>query len=462
MPAKKPTKSTDDMTLDERLAGLDQTGTPSLPPKDVQLPEQSAAPGEDRPMPSYKGIDGGGTDAGHALIWIPRVVFFPVHLVFEYLIRWPIVTGITLLEEYYIFKRIERILTWRDGKSGIFPTFFADFGLRPAVGLTTFHNDIFFNGNNFNAGASTWGPKWLNIFVNNQTLVLDEDTGQIIIGGFFDTRPDQPFYGVGPQTSTDDRVRFRWQRYQAHGEFFASLGGLSNMRVGTAFRHVDFLDDALAPALDPALLPDLVGDGALSYEIVESRLQFKLDTRDPDTEFKGGSGFLLEGFGTFAFDFTDTSRNYLRWGGETAVFLDFTGRGHVLAARVYAEFVEDTGGSPIPFTELPALGGIETMRGYLQRRFVGDSVFMAGLSYRYPIWSLLDAEVFGELGNAFNGRLNGFKPDRLYLATGGGIRTSIDRDTALTLLVAVGTNRLDSDDLEVDSVRITFGVVQGF
>ncbi len=105
----------------------------------------------------------------------------------------------------------------------------------------------------------------------------------------------------------------------------------------------------------------------------------------------------------------------------------------MLALGLHGEFLSEPGGSPVPFTELPALGGLETMRGYLPRRFVGDSVVEATLSYRYPVWSLLHAELFAGIGNAYNGYLGIGKEDaedfsfkRLYFDAGFGLRTSFD------------------------------------
>ncbi len=473
-PDKPPgvVKSTDDMTLDELVVGKDLTGTPVLPPREPVLPAVSAPPGEDRPLPNYDGRESEGTNAAEALIWLPRVAFFPVHVVFAYLVRFPIVQGLTFVEEHYVLKRIERFLTWRDGKSGVYPSFFADFGLRPAVGLTTFHRDLFVRGNTFNAAVGTWGPRWLRVSASNETLVLEEDTGRVEFSGLYDTRPDQPFYGVGSATSKEDEVRFQYRRWQVGGRFLASLGGLSRLQVGTALRHVDFLDDPIDPPLDPTQV-FAPGFSAGSYEIVESEVALKIDTRDPDTEFQGGTGYLLELYGTFAFDPSETSRNYIRWGAETAGFYDFTGRGHVLALRLSTEIVEPTGGTEVPFTELASLGGLESMRGFLPRRFVGDSAVFGTLSYRYPVWSLIDAEVFTSVGNVFDDRLRGFALKRLYLNSGVGLRTNLDRDVAVTFMFAFGSNRFDGlptrpdlpqseRDFQIESYRVVFGLTQGF
>lgn len=493
--------------LNEVLAGKDTTGSAAPPPRQEQLGEQTLEPGEKRPVPDYANRPPEGLTAGEFLIWIPRTIFFPVHLALEYLVRWPLVSFVTWAEKVYLFKRIQRFLTWRDGKSGVYPTFLLDFGLQPSVGLTTFHRDFPATGNTFNLGVGTWGPRWINARLRNTTKVLSDDSGRVDVFASFLRRPDFPFYGIGSFTRGENEDRFRYQEQsgQAGIGFSASLGGLHRFRVSSRFRDVNFgtdpksdeeelrllppsrtadptLPGPILMSLDCAQTPNALGcvpipgfndpevpSGQVGrYQLIDTRMALKIDTRDPDTEFHGGTGYLLELVGSFNFDPSDASRNFVRWSAETAGFYDFTGRGHVILLRIFGEFISKTGGSEVPFTELASLGGSDTMRAYLRRRFLGDSVFTATLSYRYPVWSLIDSAIFAEVGNAYNGYYGidapgeNFAFSRLYLSAGLALRTSIDREYAIQALIAVGTNRLDSDPVEIDTVRLTIGFVEGF
>lgn len=494
-------------SLREVLEGTDHTGTPPGPPPEDTLAPKSAEPGQERPVPNYDGRAPPPRSAGEVLIWVPRAIFWPVHLVLNYLVRVPIVWTLTKLEEHYVFKRIERLITFRDGKSIVLPTFFADFGLRPAVGLTNNNRDLFFAGNNLSLSAAYGGPGFIRATANNTTTVLSDDSGQLQLFGRFEMRPDQPFYGQGPFTSTDNRYNYKIQQLHAGWWMRAVLDDLSWVRFGMSLKDVNFgnagirddddqpeprtgnfndlrnvrvggANDNIAEGCgsedflyderaQPYLPCGYSGEGYPGYRVLESRVEAKVDTRDPDTEFRAGSGVLLEGFASFEFDPANISRSWVRFGGEMAGFWDFTGVGHTLAVRTYVEFTERTGSEndPIPFTELPTLGGLETMRGFLPRRFIGDSAFMTELSYRYPVWSLLDAELFASVGNVFDGYYRGFSLERLHLSSGLSLRTSFTRASSLQLLVAIGTNRfekIETDDFEVDSVRVAFGFVQGF
>lgn len=455
-PAREPAR------LEEILAGTDPTGSPPLPPKEASLPPPSAPPGEKRPVPDYDGREDPGTNALEVLAWVPRALLFPVHLVLEYGLRWPIVGGITFAEQHYLFKRLERLFSFRDGKTLVYPTFFSDFGLNPSVGLATTNEDLFISGNRLAASVAIWDDSWLRVAGVNDTTFLQDNTGTFTIFGEFLTRPDMPFYGVGPKTRTDDEAFYRERRMELGARIAGNLGGLSQVAFGSTFRDLRYDERGQVPYLgDEFEARAIPGFDRGRYQLFENRVVVTLDSRHVDTEFADGTGLRTELFGSFEIDPTNNSRNFLRWGAEAAAFWDL-GQRHILAVALYSEMVEQTGTDRVPFTELPALGGLETMRGYLPRRFVGDSTFSAAASYRYPIWSLLDAELFVGVGNAFDGHYEDFHPDHLYLNGGLSLRTSLAQDTGLTILWAGGTNRLDSERVRVDSVRFTVGVVQGF
>ncbi len=209
--------------LQSVLKGKDMTGTPPGPPRQDVLPAPSAAAGQMRPPVNYDGRDERAATAGEILIWVPRVVLYPVHLVMNYLVRIPIVWTVTRLEEYYVFKRIERLLSFRDGKSIIFPTFFGDFGLRPGAGLTNNNTDLFFKGNDLSLSVGFGGPDFISASITNNTKVLSDNSGRLRLFGNFVRRSDQPFYGEGPFTSTVQRYNYGVRRLEAGWELRAVL-----------------------------------------------------------------------------------------------------------------------------------------------------------------------------------------------------------------------------------------------
>ena len=439
----------------------DRTGTPILPPRTATVGPTSAPPGERRPVPDYDGREPAGMTAREALVWVPRVLLYPAHLVMEYAVRWPLVEFITWQEREKILARVSRVFTFRGGQSGLFPTAFFDFGLLPSVGFYFYNEDLFVEGHDFAVQGGFWANDWRRIVVDDRVAVFDDDTGQLHLHLEYATRPDHPYYGVGYATNQSALTYFEHRVLDAHLGLGASLGGLNRISGFVRYRNAE-LGPGQGPSLETRFDTTRVDgfrDGG--YQLLTSGVRLELDTRAEDRGFTDGSGLRAELSSDFSVDPDEPDRNFLRWGVQASAFLDVTGKNHVLGLQVYTAFVERTGEGEVPPTELIVGGGEEVLRGFLRGRFRGDSLFAATLNYRYPIWILLDADFFFGVGNAFGPQLEGFTWKRLVLEGGFALRTSLSRETSLDLLVGFGTNRLE-EDLRVDNVRFTFGANHGF
>jgi hypothetical protein len=449
-------------SLEDVLRGLDQTGTPKPPPPEETLPPSSASPGEERPLPNYEGREEEAADGGDVLIWAPRIVLFPVHLVLEYGVRWPLVGFITFAEKHYLFDRIVDFFSWDDGNAALFPRIIGDFGLRPSAGASLTWDNFLAEGNNFDATATAWSGDWLNVAAGNSTSFLRDDSARLNLRGAYIRRPDKPFYGIGGRTFLSRESFYRVRRSEGEISLRSFLEGLNRVQFGFAFRDLKFSSDADNPSIgvrhNASLLPGFV-DG---YQLLHTHLRAEIDTREPDVEFHAGSGLRVELGGSFGFDPSQTDTHFFRYGGEIAGFWDVSGLGHVLAIRLYTELMENSGDNPIPFTELVSLGGAEHMRGFLEDRFLGESAFELTLDYRYPVWSLLDAEVFVSLGNAYEGQFRDFELSHTYLAYGFSLRSNWSREVAVEILLGFGTNRLDSETIRPEFTRFTLGINHGF
>ena len=449
--------------------GLDHTGTPPAAPTERRLPPPSAEPGIKRPVPKYDGREEETLSAGEALIWVPRVLLYPVHLVLEYVIRWPIIQGITLAEEHYLLTRVERFFTFSDGDGGLFPTLFFDFGLSPSMGLYFFHDDVLVSDHNITMQLGYWPRSWLHVIVKDSFKVFKDRSGTVASRAEVIYRPDHVYNGLGPNSRQVDERRFRLQQTEVEMSLRAAFSGLHRFTAGLFYRNTKILDgqdpgiaEAGSPwdVTDPLQVP---GYGE-TYNLLQAKMALELDSRSPDRVSRPGSGVRLDLFGSFAIDPGDPELRFVRYGGEAAGFWDITGLNHVLALRLYAELLERVGGAHVPLTERIALGGGEHLRGFLEGRLRGDSAMVATLDYRYPIWSFLDANLFVSVGNAFLGRFDELHFKRMMMNWGLALRTNTSRNVSLDILVALGTNRFDQweDNFRVDNVRATFGINQGF
>ena len=450
-------------------AGLDHTGTPPAPSRNPTLPAGLAAPGHKRPVPRYDGRAPATPSAGEVLVWVPRAIFFPVHVVLEYGLRWPVVKLITVAEKHHLPDRVKEWFTFNQGRAGLFPTFFFDFGLSPSLGLYFYHHDLGVRGNDLVLRAGVWPTGgWLHLAGQDSFPVFDNDAGAATVGAEFTYRPDRVFNGLGPDPVVSKRF-FRLRRAEAEVGLRAVLRDLN--RVALALRYSNTrITDGQTPSVAAASSPfaadlDRQAPGfGKTHNLIQLDVRLELDTRSPERVRTPGSGLRLELFSSAGLDPGDVELSLLRYGGEAAAFVDLSGVNHVLALRLYCELLEPFGDRAIPITERIVLGGSEHLRGFLEGWFRGDSALVTTLDYRYPVHTLVDANLFFSLGNVFVGRFEALHAKRLAASWGVGLRTNASREVSFDLLVAFGTNRLEhwDADFQIDSVRVVAGINQGF
>lgn len=456
-------------SLHPNTPGLDRTGSPKGPPKEdaaafpkTHLPEPTGKPGEDRPTPDYERRPAASADAGDVLVWVPRVLLYPVHLTLEYLVRWPVVGGVTLLEKYHLIERTKRLFTWRDGKAGIYPTALVDFGLSPSVGFLAFYEDLITEGDTMSLQGGFWDDGWLHLAFRNRSVILRDDSANLRFLAEFTNRPDWVFYGVGAGSADRNESHYRFRSLDVRSDIDFDLGDLDAFQFALTFRRGEIMADgeevAIDQVFDVATLDGFVED----YTLIGAEMSTSWDTRSPEREFTPGSGVRLDVFGKLRFNPTDTDLALGSFGAELAGFWDVTGLNHVFGASLYAEMQASIGDGEVPFTELISLGGDRYLRGYLPGRLLGQSAIVASVNYRYPVWSFIDADLFFGAGNVFQERFKDFDFDRLLLNWGLGLRTNAARDSSFDILIAFGSNRLDEDKFRVDNVRFSVGLNHGF
>jgi hypothetical protein len=414
-------------------------------------PPASAALVAPRPVPAYDGRPQPLPSARESLIWVPRAVLFPAHLVAEYVVRRPIVAAVRWGDEHYLWRRLHDWFTWDEGRSGVYPIANFEVGLRQTAGLTLFSRQWPHPDNSLKASLSV-SDGLISLNGRDRLRVFRDGTGSLYLGGHFIERPDGVFYGVGPATRTEDRRLFSYLTRGVNLGLDGNLGGLNRAVVELAYRDVDLRSFA-----DPR------APGFEDYRLLQPRLALVLDSRSPRLDVASGSGARLELTTGYALDPRDTGRQFMTWGGQAVAFWDLSGAGHVLALEVGAAFVENRGRRAVPFSELPSLGGTETMRGFLGGRLRGDSTITATVQYRYPFWTYLDAEIFSGVGNAFTGHLAGLRPSRLFASYGLALRTVFARDTSIALTLAAASRRFDDPEVDfLDTTRLSVGVTHGF
>ena len=209
--------------------------------------------------------------------------------------------------------------------------------------------------------------------------------------------PQEDFFGLGPDSSRDDRVSFGLREFVA--------GAYAEHRIG-----------ALALTGGAEFVTPVTREGAdKNYPSIEERFDVGAlpgFTDEPD--------FVVLRAGA-TFDRTDAPENprrgpqhrvaVSRWqsrGGAPSDFneltadlrqyIPFFNETRVIALRAALWHTDPAGGADVPLYYQPVLGGSHELRGYRQFRFRDRSALVLQAEYRFEILPGADGAVFYEAG----------------------------------------------------------------
>ncbi len=465
---------------------------PAAPTLRQEPTKQPVATDEERPVPDYDSRGDEPVTAGDVFIWIPRAVFFPIYLVSEYVVRWPIGKLTTAIEEHDIPGKLEEFFTFGPGnKSGLVPSALIDFGFRPSIGLYFFSDDLIVDDNTILSHVAFGGIDWYRAtLTTRQHLSRKERDGfdqQVQLRGVFSHRPDWLFNGLGPDSKDEHESRYAAQRIDGTLSYELGFWRSSKLSSFAGVRDVRFKDHGCCEDLSMAEavgrgyypLPPMFEDG---YTIARVGAELFLDTRKVRSRDKGlasdfeqptGSGVKLGLRGEIAGGLRESAPandaganqpkllQYARYGAALGGFLDVYNQ-RVIGLSLIADFVDPfQEGGQIPFTELATLGGDKPLQGFLQYRMLDRSSIAARLEYRWPVWVSLDGVTHYTVGNTFGEHLEDFKPEKLRQSFGAGLRATGSRDHAFELTFAFGTETFEQGG-GVENFRFVVGASSGF
>jgi hypothetical protein len=448
----------------------DLAGAPTSPPAEgAPLPPPSAAPGHRRPLPDYDGQPPPAPPPARVLVWAPRTLLLPAHLVAEYALRRPLVGLVAFGEKHHVWAHLYHLATWDDGRAGVYPFINLDLGVKSTAGLAVFANELFSPRNDFRAAAALGGDGVIDLGVRDHLDLWPSPGGGLFLRAGFLRRPDGVYFGPGGLSRQSDRTYFAYDQRTADVGTDGRLGGMSTVALYAGVRTLAF--DADTRSADRISIAERYGGpgqpslppGFGGYTLLRAGTALVLDSRSRDFDNPSSTGLRLEAKAEYAREPGAAGSGFATWGTALAGFWGVSDAGHVLALELVAHFAEPIGGTVIPFTELPALGGRELMRGFMANRLRDRSAAAATLQYQYPVWSFLDGEIFAGAGNTFPDHLRGLRPTHLYLSYGASLRTTFSREASFALTFALGSRRLDDPEFQAaDSVRFLIGVNHGF
>lgn len=238
--------------------------------------------------------------------------------------------------------------------------------------------------------------------------------------GRYRHRPDETFYGIGPESELEPEVAFRLNE----GVF----GGLLGRTLGSSALlggHVSYQVNRYASRGDNQHVPSdqfgtKVGGVRTSADYLMLGTFFELDSRDTpyrrefghrfaptEPRLRGVSldasrGFYLAAEATHNVNVHEQGQDFTRFTLDAREFWPIEeGLLHGFSFRQFGS-VTRTGGGSVPFYRLQSIGGARSLRGYSSGRFRDRNVLLANAEVRCQIWHWIDMAVFADAGHVFH------------------------------------------------------------
>jgi hypothetical protein len=330
----------------------------------------------------------------------------------------------------------ERTLAWLEGHFTDPSTVHTTFGgLYPSSGFAPgIAARIAFGPARFTAGAAysiraykslyaTLGfPELLNEKLDLQTHVRWIDATQV------------PFYGLGNETTKDDRVNYGLRGLDSGGSI--ALKPTRWFRVGTGVSFLEMEDrggkgtrpsiETIAATGVPGLFTDTSYRDASAFA--------RIDWRESPGYTRRGGLYSVE---YHDLKDTDNPLSFRRVDAEVQQFLPILKEHWVLALRGLVQTTDVDDNDVVPYYRLPSLGGAKRHRGYADFRFQDRHMMLVSGEYRWIPSRVLDMALFVDAGKVTaESRDLDFKD--LKTAYGIGLRIHGPTFTPLRLDVAHG------------------------
>ena len=255
-------------------------------------------------------------------------------------------------------------------------------------------------------------PKY-TIFTNREKYLFD---GLIELLRF-----SELYYGVGSETPDEDEENVEFNLIAWEGKFQRQI--LPKLFFGFEARYFNRFD---VRSEDTGVLrtTEFTGfDGSVSIGLGPA---LTFDKRD--NVLNPSKGFFLDARATFHRRGLGGTVNFNRYLVDyRKYFKILPNHRHILAFNAFGFFV--TGDAP--FKQLAEIGGPRILRGYFRGRFRDNHLWTAQGEYRFPIYKIIGATVFGGVGEVAD-RVRNFG-NEIRPSYGVGLRVQVNKREKLNI-----------------------------
>ena len=414
-----------------------------------------------RALPLYDGRIDRSAEGDGAGVWIGRIVLSPFYLVSEFVLRRPLGALTVAAERADLPNKVYDFFAFGpEHKIGFYPVGLFEFGFLPSFGIYAFWDDALVKNNHFRLHYETWPPDFGSGKIKDEYDV--DDNTALLFNAAGVIRPDQVFYGLGPNSLHDHQSRYKIARFDASAAVRFKYWRSGQLEVGGGVHKVDISNGHWGS--DPSLLQE-AATGAFPVPFGFNRgyiapFARAVATFDPHPrDIPTGSGVRVVLGAESGADVQHELSGWIRYAAAVKGYVDLNDRGRILSLTLGTLFADPIGPNPIPFTELVSLGGDEWMYGYFEGRLRGRSAAVASLDYKWPIGPRINGVLQVATGNVFDTHLDDFDIGLFRLSWSLGM--ALGFDPPVEALIGFGTETFNQGT-RVDSVRLYLGVPRSF
>src|SRR5678816_1450709 len=171
-------------------------------------------------------------------LWVPRVLLSPLYFTSEYILRRPLGALTIAAERGKVPEKLYGFFAFGpDHKIGFAPVGLVEFGFNPSVGIWGFWDDALVKNNHVRLHVELWPDDWYAETLTDR-FEIDARSSLQLRGAAF-KRPDQVFYGIGPDSAQYHQSRFTEARLDASVMLQSYVWQSTRFEIQGGLRKVD-------------------------------------------------------------------------------------------------------------------------------------------------------------------------------------------------------------------------------
>jgi outer membrane protein assembly factor BamA len=257
---------------------------------------------------------------------------------------------------------------------------------------------------------------------------------RLTLSGQYIDAPDVKYYGVGNESSKDDRSYFGYAPATGGARIDFDISRYFKAGGEVAYLDVNTSAGRTAPSLDASYGPaDTPGAGASQFSFINSTARASFDWRRR-LGYSGSGGVYRAQFDDFR-DRDHDRYSFRSLEAEALQLIPILRANWVIALRGVATITDVDGSNDVPYFLMPSIGGGASVRGYPDFRFRDRNRLVMNAELRWTPARFMDMLLFYDTGKV-EARWQDLDLNSLKEAYGLGMRLIGPRGYAVRLEAA--------------------------